>query len=130
MKFDTIQEALKWFFRRPWIRPPADARSMQPIKISTSPRMENTEAVMATQMRIARILGQLEPRDFCILQNEFRRGGRTQSSMAAEYHLAGGDRSIREIRKRLVEELGTDFLREGIVSVPEYKEPIKVQHAD
>lgn len=130
MKFDSIQEALKWFFRKPWIRPPADARSMQAVKISTSPRMENTEALMGSFLRIQRILDQLPGRDWCILQNEFGRGGKAQAALAEHWELSGGKRSIYEIRRRLIELLEPDFLREGIVLKPTYREPVKMQHVD
>jgi len=124
MKFDSIQDALRWYFDRPWIRPPADARSMQPIKISTSPRMEDTEAVMATFLRVEGILGQLPGRDWCILREEFHRKGRTQVETATEYSLS--ERHVRRIRDQLVERLQPDFQKHGLLAEHRYEEMVRI----
>lgn len=127
MKFDTIQDALRWYFNRAWIRPPADARSMQPVKISTSPRMENTEAVIATSLRIERILDQLPGRDWAILRGEFHRKGQSQADLAMAFNLAGGDRSVRYIRDKLIEILEPEMRQAGVLAEIKYSEPVRAQ---
>lgn len=124
MKFDTVQDALRWYFNRSWIRPPADARSMQPIKISTSPRMEDTAKIIEFEAKIHAILDQLPGRDYGILRGTYHRKGQTQAEMAALHDLT--DRGVRDVRDRLLRNLEPDFIRLGLLANVKFQEPIKI----
>jgi len=125
MQFTSIHTALQWFFNHDWIRAPRDVCSIKLLKVDGgSPRMDDVEKIYNTFVAIDRVLNELNPKQFFILRNEYARKSKGQAEVACFLNLSGGDRSVRDIRDRILPKLETRLIKEKVLSEPHYEEPL------
>lgn len=125
MQFTSVHTALQWYFNHDWVRAPRDVCSIRLLKVDGgSPRMDDVEKIYNTFVVLDRVLNELNPKQFFILRNEYARKSRSQAEVACFLNLSGGDRSVRDIRDRILPKLEMRLIEERVLSKPEYEEPL------
>ena len=118
--FNSVHEALSWFFNRAWVRNcrPAEPRSLEMIRYQYSPKREDPEVVARAFIAIKAVLDRaLNARSHCILAEHYRKRGATQAEVALHCGLKS-DRGVRYIRDIVVKRLEAVFVKRGIVRIP------------
>lgn len=125
MQFTSVHTALQWFFNHDWVRAPRDVCSIKLLKVDGgSPRMDDVEKIYNTFVAVDKVLNELNPKQFFILRNEYARKSRGQAEVACFLNLSGGDRSVRDIRDRILPKLEVRLIEERVLSAPHYEEPL------
>lgn len=121
--FSSVRSALEWYFRKSWIKPPPDAKAIPLVKVQSSPKNDDAQIVFRAHSGITRALNRLAPRNWHIIAAEFNASPYTQSRLAEQYDLAGGDRSVRYIRDRCLIQIDKELTSSGIISRGRMEEP-------
>lgn len=124
MKFSDVRSVLAWFFNNRIEKKPFRSKSLDFMKVPGTNKYTDFEKEIEAFRKIRKILNaKLKPKEWLILREEFKVGGKTQADIAQEYHLSG-DRSIRKVRDRCLKKLRSHFLEVGLIYVPRYEAPI------
>jgi len=128
--FDSVHEALYWFFNEQWVEDskPADARSIDlrrdlgGKKQPYCPKSCDVPKTWDAAKAMRHILDRLTARNYYIIAAYYHRHGATQAEVALDCGLLGGDRSVRRIKDEVIKKVQADILAAGIVRPPKQGE--------
>lgn len=123
LQFDSIHHALEWFFNKRWVKPPADSKTGSLLKIQANPRAICPGRIMETFNAIMDNIHALSPKEQYVIQCEYMNISNVQRDVAQYLGLAG-DRSVRDIRDRVIPKLERALLGAKILSKKKVYDPM------
>lgn len=98
--FESVHQALRWYFNRSWIKPPKGVQSPDFNNIPTGSRRDDPERVLTAFIKIDNVVSKLPAREWVILANEYKQMSRPQMEVAT--FLGITDRWMRGLREKLI----------------------------
>ncbi len=122
LRFETVHDALSWFFERSWLRSGYYCRSNFPHgeRVQCSAWQLGVGDVWETGTTIALAINvELTARSRMVLESHYARKRGTQAEMALKYGVT--DRQLRNVLKAAVDRLGWKLERIGVVRPPAFE---------
>ena len=131
LPFDSVHDALKWYFSRPWRSPGNYERTNWPDgdKVDSSPWQVPIKENVRAFLSIAGLLnGLLTARDRAIIEKHY--AGRSAVAAEVAFDYPKTERGVGFVRNRVMERLRPAFIVAGIVRPPRWDDPVYAKDED
>lgn len=125
MPFDSVHEALAWYYSRKWLRAGNYARSNWPDgqRITKSPHQAPPDLIWDTAVAIEQVIFDLlTARQREIVRALYEKCSAACAEARVEHSLT--DKGMRHIKERVIVLLEPEFIRVGVVCIPPPVKPV------
>ena len=127
MPFDSVHEALAWYYSRKWLRAGNYGRSNWPDgqRITKSPHQAPVDLVWDSAVAIETVIfDRLTARQREVLRTLYEKCSATCAEARVQHSLT--DKGLRHIRERVIVLIEPEFIRVGVVKPPKPEKPVPV----